>query len=101
MFHSTKTNHPEICQLTIRTSSKSVTSHIDKSNKLAKPAEREPLNQWKHMVDDETLHPNEQRSLQCQYNFSLEFGTSVHATCGYQYPTISVNSKTKSTIPLN
>jgi hypothetical protein len=53
------------------------------------------------MVNDGTLHPNEQRSLQCQHNFSLEFGTGVHATCGYQYPTISGNSKAKSTIPLN
>ena len=71
MFCCTKTNHLEIYTIAIRTSNYSVTSHIDKSNKLTKATETELLNRWKQMLDDGTLHPNEQRSLQGQYNFYL------------------------------
>ena len=48
------------------------------------------------MLLDGALHPNEQQRLQNQYNFSVEYGTGVHATCGYQYPQKSdVSTKIK------
>ena len=101
MFCCTKMNHLEICTIAIRTSNYSVMSHIDKSDKLTKASETELSNRWKQMLDGGTLHSTEERSLQCQYTFSLEFGTGVHANCGYQCPTNSGNMNENSTIPFN
>ena len=101
IFCSTQTNHLEICSIGIRTSDYAVSSHIDKTDRLSKSAETGVLNRWKQMLDVGTLHPHEQRSLQCQYNFCLEFGTGVHATCGYQYPSKAKITNEEQTVPLN
>ena len=101
IFCCTETNHLEICSIAIRTSNYSVSFHIDKTDRLSKSAETGVLSRWKQMLDDGTLIPHEQQSLQCQYNFCLEFGTGVHTTCGYQYPSSAEITNEDQAIPLN